>query len=175
MNSLQLAPFNESMRLGQGYNSFLQRPCMYDAFKKDDDKDQNSGSSGHRKQPAGSRYAPLGKSPSTPNTSAKSGTPQVVSYSSRVITKISDVTRSMNISAGASVKSGSVTVLGNQSAIDETKLSTSDLNVVISVKVVNQTTNIDSKTKFNEIKDITQDNFHYVYGDSYISGTRLKA
>ncbi|KAG9125090.1 hypothetical protein FRC07_009004 [Ceratobasidium sp. 392] len=171
MNSLQLAPFNESMRLGQGYNSFLQRPCVYGALRNEPAVNPNPGAGrGSSQKPAGSRYTPLGKSPPVSKPVGKSGVPQVVSYSSRVVTKVSDVTRSMNISAGASVKSGSVTVLGNQSAIDETKLSTSDLNVIISVKVVNQTTNIDSVKHFHAIDGVTQENFHYVYGDSYISG-----
>ncbi|KAG8684821.1 hypothetical protein FRC09_015128, partial [Ceratobasidium sp. 395] len=139
MNSLQLAPFNESMRLGQGYNSFLQRPCVYGAFRDPKAPGQNRpGTTPPKKPGTSNRYTPLsGKSPLSQKPVEKSGVPQVVSYSSRVVTKVSEVTRSMNISAGASVKSGSVTVLGNQSAIDETKLSTSDLNVIISVKVVN--------------------------------------
>lgn len=36
MPSLMLAPYNESMRLGQGYNSFLQTPCIEQAVTFDD-------------------------------------------------------------------------------------------------------------------------------------------
>ncbi|CEL63331.1 hypothetical protein RSOLAG1IB_05375 [Rhizoctonia solani AG-1 IB] len=46
----------------------------------------------------------------------------------------------------------------------------SDLNVIISVKVVNQTTNSDTVKHFHTINGVTEENFHYVYGDSYISG-----
>jgi hypothetical protein len=111
MNSLQLAPYNESMRLGQGYNSFLQLPCVYNAVRVNAD------------------------SVVLEKASSQNGTSQVVSYSSRVVSKISEVTRTMNISAGASVKNGSINVSGSHSAFDEAKFAASDLNVVISVKV----------------------------------------
>ncbi|KAB5590306.1 hypothetical protein CTheo_6244 [Ceratobasidium theobromae] len=159
MNSLQLAPYNESMRLGQGYNSFLQRPCVYGAVKVD-----------------ANRIV-------VQKAVSNNGVPQIVSYSSRVVTKISEVTRTMNISAGSSIKSGSITVSGNQSAFDEAKFVSSDLNVVISVKVINQTAAIDAKSEFHEINGIElneekgiktnedlHDLFNRVYGDRFIQG-----
>lgn len=33
MSGLLLAPYNDSMRLGQGFNSFLQTPCVHNAVK----------------------------------------------------------------------------------------------------------------------------------------------
>ena len=41
MSSLLLAPYNESMRLGQGYNSFLQLPCLGNAVSIQNDGDGN--------------------------------------------------------------------------------------------------------------------------------------
>lgn len=35
MDFIQLAPYNDTMRLGQGYNSFLQLQCLDDAVKID--------------------------------------------------------------------------------------------------------------------------------------------
>ena len=66
---------------------------------------------------------------------AGTGVSQAVSYSSRFVDKISDVTRSMNISAGSYIKNESIVVSGNNLNIDEAKFSTSDLNAVVSVKV----------------------------------------
>ncbi|KAF8648227.1 hypothetical protein AX16_006364 [Volvariella volvacea WC 439] len=146
MNSLQLAPYDESMRLGQGYNSFLQLPCVYGAVKVNPDNII------------------------VENKLGQDGVPQIVSYSSRIVSKISEVTRFMNISAGASVKNGSITLSGHQSTIDETKFAASDLNAVISVKVINQTTRLDDKAEFVPIQGVTNKTFHSIYGDSYISG-----
>ncbi|CAE6444203.1 unnamed protein product, partial [Rhizoctonia solani] len=70
---------------------------------------------------------------------ATNGVAQVVSYSSRLVSKLSEVTRTMNITSGASIKAGAVTVSGNQTTIDETKFSAADINAVISVKVINRT------------------------------------
>ena len=66
------------------------------------------------------------------------GVSQVVSYSSRFVKKISDVVRSMNISAASLIKSGSIEASssGNPLLVDEAKFASSDLNVVVSVKVI---------------------------------------
>jgi hypothetical protein len=106
---LLLAPYNDSMRLGQGYNSFLQSPCTYNAVTITTKGSQS--------------------------TSPSINTSQTASYSSHVVTRISDITRSMGISTGSSIKNGSIAVSGNASGIDESKFVESDLNVIVSVKV----------------------------------------
>ena len=114
MSGLLLAPYNDSMRLGQGFNSFLQTPCAYNAVKVDSDTK-------FAKKATGQEVS------------------QVVTYSSRFVDRISDVTRSMNISAGYSIKNGSVAMSGNSLSVDESKFSASDLNAVVSIKVINRT------------------------------------
>jgi hypothetical protein len=109
---LLLAPYNDSMRLGQGFNSFLQTPCIDDAV---------------RHKPSNIRSRPPGP--------AATAVPQTVTYSSRFVERISDVVRGMNISAAATVKNGSVEVSGNSLSLDESKFADSDLNAVVSVKV----------------------------------------
>ncbi|CCO33674.1 hypothetical protein BN14_07759 [Rhizoctonia solani AG-1 IB] len=142
MNSLQLAPYNESMRLGQGYNSFLQLPRVHRAVIVDP------------------KSVTVDKAPST------NGVAQVVSYSSRLVSKLSEVTRTMNITSGASIKAGAVTISGNQTSIDETKFSAADINAVI-----NQTMRLSDNPQFNVIRGVgDEQKFHQVYGDSYISG-----
>ena len=66
----------------------------------------------------------------------ESGPSQVVSYSSRFVEKISDVARAMNISAGSSIKCGSIEGSGKTLSVDEVKFVSSDLNVLVSVKVL---------------------------------------
>ncbi|KAJ7780007.1 hypothetical protein B0H16DRAFT_729585 [Mycena metata] len=151
MAGLLLVPYNDSMRLGQGFNSFLQMPCVYNAVKVN---------------PESSKFA---------KKDVKDGVAQVVSYSSRFVDKISDVTRSMNISAGSSIKNGSVTMSGNSLSVDESKFSASDLNAVVSIKVINQTTVLDDNAQFSHGKDLklkvdTNEEFFDVYGDCYVSG-----
>ena len=149
MPGLLLAPYNESMRLGQGYNSFLQTPCIEDAVEYGPDQ------------------VVVERAPS-----GSSGTSQVVSYSSRFVERISEVVRNMSISAGSSIKTGSVEISGSALSVDEDKFASSDLNAVVSVKVINQTTKLQESAMFKPIHNVAFDNktFFDAYGDCYISG-----
>ena len=146
MSTLLLAPFNDSMRLGQGYNSFLQTPCLENAV---DISNATFVESDGNTMPS-----------------------QTVSYSARFVEKMSEVVRAMNISAGSSIRTGSVSVSGGGNNIDEIEFSESDLNVVISVKVINQTRNLRDNISFNQmdIKNMDSNQFHNIYGDTFISG-----
>ncbi len=116
MVGLLLAPYNDSMTLGQGYNSFLQVPCIDGAVEI----------------PENSMKTQAVRAGGVGSVS------QVVSYSSRFVEKISDVVRSMNISAASSIKSGTIETSGNSLSVDEAKFAASDLNAVVSVKVINR-------------------------------------
>lgn len=111
--ALLVAPYNDSMKMGQGFNSFLQIPCVDDAVQV----------------PPSATKTQAARSGGAQNVS------QMVSYSSRFVEKISDVVRSMKISAGSSIKSGSIEVAGSSSGVDEAKFAASDLNAVVSVTV----------------------------------------
>ncbi|KAK4063882.1 hypothetical protein Trihar35433_8590 [Trichoderma harzianum] len=116
MDSIQLAPYNDTMRLGQGYNSFLQLPCLDGAVKIHASDIQTHVA---RADPSAS-------------------VSQVVSYNSRFVERISDVARGMNVSAASSIKSGTIGISGNSLGVDEAKFADSDLNAFISVKVINR-------------------------------------
>ncbi|PTB53234.1 hypothetical protein M431DRAFT_118887 [Trichoderma harzianum CBS 226.95] len=151
MDSIQLAPYNDTMRLGQGYNSFLQLPCLDGAVKI-----HESGIQTHVARP-------------DPSASVS----QVVSYSSRFVERISDVARGMNVSAASSIKSGTIGISGNSLSVDEAKFADSDLNAIISVKVINQTTTINKNPEFSGLDrkmKMTNETFFQTFGDCYISG-----
>jgi len=114
MGSLLLAPYNDSMHLGQGFNSFLQTPCLDGAVEV------------------------TGSSATIESANSRKGVSQVVSYSCRFVDKISDLVRGMNISPASSIRYGTIQTSGNSLTVDESKFSSSDLNCVISVKVVNR-------------------------------------
>jgi len=104
-----LAPYNDSMHLGQGFNSFLQVPCVDNAVTFDSDETKVVA----ERADAGPTVVS-----------------QVVSYSSRFVEKISDIAQAMNISMGSAIKNGSIL------SVDEAKFASGDLNVVVSVKVL---------------------------------------
>ncbi|KAF2839890.1 hypothetical protein M501DRAFT_1003380 [Patellaria atrata CBS 101060] len=141
--TLLLAPWTPAMRLGQGFNSFTQELCVDQAVDIKHNKKERDTS------PA-----------------------QTVSYTARVVDKLSDVIESMNVSYSASIRRGTVEVSGNTNTIDETTFKGSDLNAVVSVKVVNETVSIPDGCKFLELKNVLpgSSKFNEIYGDCYISG-----
>ncbi|KAG8675925.1 hypothetical protein FPOAC2_02007 [Fusarium poae] len=140
--SMILAPYNDAMRIGQGFNSYTHEMCIDGAVLVDGDHDEK--------------------------TQART----VVSYSARAVEKLSDVIQTMNISYPHSIKKGSVTVSGSNTAIDEATFKSADINIIVTVKVTNQTTLIKSNARFVPLKDVEpgSQEFHDSYGDSYISG-----
>lgn len=95
-----------------------------------------------------------------------------MSYSARFVEKLSDVMDTMNVSYCSSVKKGTIEISGNTSTVDETTFKSSDLNAVVSVKVVNQTQSLEDGCLFQPIDDVVAGSAHFnqVYGDCYISG-----
>ncbi|EMT71699.1 hypothetical protein FOC4_g10010214 [Fusarium odoratissimum] len=145
--SLTLAPYNDAMRIGQGFNSYTHEICIDGAVVVDTDGVHNDSTQVER--------------PS-----------QVVSYSARAVEKLSDIIQTMNVSYPHSIKKGSVTVSGSNSAIDEATFKSADINIIVTVKVTNQTTLIKNNARFVPMKGIDPSSqaFNEAYGDSYISG-----
>jgi hypothetical protein len=136
-----LAPYNNSMRLGQGFNSFTQQICMNDAVVQGE---------------------PVTDSPTAVDDSK--GISQIVSYSSRFVDKLSDVTDAMNVSASLSIKTGTIGGSASGTYIDSDKFKSSDLNFFIQVKVTNQSHMARDYTKFQKLKEFPLTKFTEIYG-----------
>ena len=93
-----------------------------------------------------------------------------MTYTSRFVDKLSDVTDDMNISGSLSIKAGKFGGSGRGSFIDSDKFKQSDLNFYISVSVVNQSINFKDALIYNPVKSVTAENFNNVFGDGFISG-----
>jgi hypothetical protein len=113
MPGLLLVPYNDSMRLGPGYNFFLQEPCA-DGTVTFDKKERTSNTSINKEAPGS----------------------QAISYSSCFMEKLSDIAQVLNISTGKSIKRGEIEISGSALSVDEARFSSADFNVVLSVKVV---------------------------------------
>jgi len=104
------------------------------------------------------------------DASAPRGPSQTVTYTSRFVDRLSDITDDMCVSGSLSIKAGKIGGSGRGSFIDSDKFNESDLNFYISVKVVNQTVNFKDALEYNPIPGLSKENFAKVYGDSFISG-----
>ncbi|KAM7214161.1 hypothetical protein V8F06_010476 [Rhypophila decipiens] len=142
-----LVPYNDAMRLGDGYSSFLQVPCITNAVTFSEDGIRRKASEG------------------------TNGSQKEVEYSSQFVDKISDFTKIMNISAASTIKNGGDVVVGHSGTVDEAKFVEGDLNAIVSVNVISQTTELVESAAFEPLKDVRDSKeFFEVYGDCYISG-----
>lgn len=86
--------------------------------------------------------------------------------------KLSDVVDTMNVSYSATIKKGTVEISGNSATLDETNFKSADLNAIVSVRVINQTTSAQTGCEFRGLRGYIPGTarFNEVYGDCYISG-----
>ncbi|RFN44900.1 hypothetical protein FIE12Z_10881 [Fusarium flagelliforme] len=103
------------------------------------------------------------------DASAPRGPSQTVTYTSRFVDRLSDITDDMCISGALSIKAAKIGGSGRGSFIDSDKFKNSDLTFYVSVKVINQTINFKDALEYKPMKGV-KDNFTKIYGDSFISG-----
>ena len=154
------APYNNAMRLGQGFNSFTQQLCIIDAVGVGDDRDE---------QPRPQR--------DTLDVS------QIATYSSRFVDKVSNVTskcafprvQSFNYNdhcrrnecLGSAVDQG-IGFLGGK-YVDTDKFKESDLNFFIQVSVTNQEHMQRDYSEFQWIEGLPTTKFNKVYSVRYVN------
>lgn len=98
--ALLVVPFNNSMRVGQGFNSYTQSLCLDKAVT----------------------FEGPGATAAESSDVDVTKLPQIVTYSSHFVDKLSDVVKALNVSAALSVKVGTVSGSGSGSYIDEDKV-----------------------------------------------------
>ncbi|KAH7358861.1 hypothetical protein B0T11DRAFT_341079 [Plectosphaerella cucumerina] len=203
-----LAPYNNSMRLGQGFTPYIQQICLDCAVlentpenrkrldealrRSGNDSSQVSGGDGggvsalaesevsDEDDPAEAEKKRVmgGKTKSKQRKVEIKRPPwvkaQIVTYSSRSVDKVSDVTEAMNISGSLSIKTGTIGGQANGSYVDSDKFKASDINFHLQVKVTNQvqdaSKNFTVFKVFKKIEDMRPEDFPQVYGDTFISG-----
>ncbi|KAJ7314681.1 hypothetical protein DFH08DRAFT_716451 [Mycena albidolilacea] len=155
-----LAPYNSAMRLGMGFNLFTQQLCINEAVKTTDNQTAT-------KKNLRSQYK---------KGEMESSTSQVVTWSTKFVDHISEVTDSLNISSitvcSLEIKCDAIGGGGGASThfIDSNKFKESNLNYFIQVKVTNEQLVVHDVTEFCPIANISDADFTCVYGDSFISG-----
>ncbi|ODM15565.1 hypothetical protein SI65_09168 [Aspergillus cristatus] len=152
----QLAPYNDSMRIGSGFNSYTQQLRINDAVVKEN----KTSATDDDLRPKLTR--------------GDEGTvSQQVTFTSKFVDHASEITEALNISGALEIKWNGLNVQGSASYLDSSKVKESDLNYFVQVKVVNQQLIADNTTKFNAIPNVPVTDtkrFTDIYGDSYVSG-----
>ncbi|MCJ1397773.1 hypothetical protein MMC11_000969 [Xylographa trunciseda] len=182
--ALSLAPYHDGMRIGQGFHSFVQEIRMDNAVIRDvpqslTPKEVATTNIGPTVPTTNLPIAPApivapATAPlATPALSPPANVSQIVSYSSRFVDKLSEVTDAMSISGPMSIKAGVVGGSANGSFIDADKFRQSDINYFIQVKVTNQPQPPMDYLVFNplpKLEGYTPEGFTDIYGDTFISG-----
>ncbi|KAF5024855.1 hypothetical protein F66182_3094 [Fusarium sp. NRRL 66182] len=191
--ALLLAPYNDAMRLGMGFNTFTQQLCVNDAVQlpggiKASEKDLITSSAADTKgQPAPGvpKYNPSGEVTRYGHPKTTGGTvvrkhkdgsqadiSQIVTWKSTFVNNISEVTENMNIKGSLAIK---IDAIGGGAKAQANYLNTesfkkSDINYHLQVDVVNQRLVGENITEFMPIKNVQPNQFQDVYGDGFISG-----
>ena len=186
-----LVPYLSYMKLGQGFNSYTQevcieravlikprvepRPTVSEPIPETSSISGGPHESDHVAAPAqeslskvsevaASSSVPVNAPPPAKNLS------QIVTYSSRSVSNMSDIIDALQISASASIKYGTVKGSGSAGFVNENKVSQSDINYIITVKVTNAMTIIPNDMTFLPLEGLDPRDFTEVFGDSFISG-----
>jgi hypothetical protein len=194
-----LAPYASYMKLGQGFNSYTQEVCIEDAVSviprvtpvpsvarspstptvngNLPNGDSTAAVSASSPKDATTNSTPTLASENAATSSVVEKAPppaknlsQIVTYSSHLVSNMADIVDALSISASASIKYGTVKGSGSASFVNENKVSQSDLNYIITVKVTNAVHTYPDAMKFNPMDDLDPKDFTEVYGDCFISG-----
>ena len=192
----RLAPYNNAMRLGQGFNSYTHEICLHNAVTVPPPHYLANDSSArdwvHADDNDGAYDEDL------PEEKA-----QIVTYSTRFVEKISEVVGevdlsnyqdndsshpadSMNISAALSINTNTIGGSANGQYIDSDKFKQSDINYFVQVRVTNQRLDIKARSQLNLVTSVedtgsgqhsrdrrlSMDKFRDVYGVSTHIGLR---
>ncbi|KAK2593759.1 hypothetical protein QQS21_008520 [Conoideocrella luteorostrata] len=188
--ALMLAPYNEAMRLGMGFNSYTQQLCCNDVVRLPSGRPATEQDLQDTKQkPPRRQSIPSSGAESNILTTQKGSetivqkkqigvgndsqneVSQVVDWHASFIDTVSEVTKKLDISGALSVNVdaiGSVKVAGHY--VDDKALKESDATYDITVNVTNQRLEAPQVTQFAPIDNIQPNRFNEVYGDCFISG-----
>ncbi|KAM0084029.1 hypothetical protein ACKRZS_003750 [Fusarium odoratissimum] len=142
---LLLAPYDDAMRLGMGFNSYTQTMCIY-SYSAVEATDENMITS--------------------------QTLPPKIAYSSKLFEWVSEVVDTMDISRAATIKTGRMEVHGHINILNDAKIEDAHISLMVSVRVMSQITNLKGSAKFLSIDGIEAGSprFNETSGDSYISG-----
>ncbi|KAF7328408.1 hypothetical protein MVEN_02556500 [Mycena venus] len=163
--SLLLAPYNDAMRLGMGFNSFTQQLCINDAVRLADGKKGEPATDQHLR-PQYRHGQMVGADGGNVDVS------QDVVWTAKFVDRISEVTDSLNVSGSLQIKCDAIGGGGKASAsfFDTNKFKESDINYLIQVRVTNQRLSAPDLIHFDPVAHVPNSEFTRVYGDSFISG-----
>ncbi|KAM5367747.1 hypothetical protein ACJA88_011363 [Fusarium oxysporum] len=138
-----LAPYDEAMHLGMGFNSYTQTMCIDSAVEATDE-----------------------------NVATLETVPPKITYSSKIFERVSEAVDTMDISRAVTIRTGRMEVHGHKDALNDAKIDDADISLMISVRVMSQITNVKGSARFLPIDgtEVGSPRFNETFGGSCISG-----
>ncbi|KAF5700490.1 hypothetical protein FMUND_14316 [Fusarium mundagurra] len=178
-----LAPYNQAMQLGTGFNSFTQQLCIDNAVVSPrqlrGQQQEDNEPSGDTSARDAARVDVSTKDDAGETEQQKKSRPiaQDVSYKASIIDKVTDVASEMNINAAFAIKYDAFDAKGKFDFLNTSKVKESDISFLFSVKVVNQVLYDHTLTEIvpigigeDEPSTLDAQAFTDIYGDCFISG-----
>ncbi|KAF5536304.1 hypothetical protein FMEXI_10399 [Fusarium mexicanum] len=184
-----LAPYNQAMQLGTGFNSFTQQLCIDNAvvsprqlrtgLQEDNeslaDQTANTNNAERDVAPVDASTKKDARGPDQQNNNRPIA--QDVSYKASIIDKVTDVASEMNINAAFAIKYDAFDAKGKFDFLNTSKVKESDISFLFSVKVINQVLYDHTLTEIvpigigdDEPAALDAQTFTDIYGDCFISG-----
>ncbi|KAF5253555.1 hypothetical protein FANTH_1626 [Fusarium anthophilum] len=140
---LLLAPYNDAMRLGMGFNSYTQTMCIDNAVEATDEAMITS-----------EKLSPK------------------ITTSSMLFESVSEVADIMDVSPAATITTGRMEVHGHMNAFNSAEIDDADISLMASVRVMSEITSLKGSARFLPIDGMEAGSlrFNETFGDSYISG-----
>ncbi|KAM0496487.1 hypothetical protein ACHAP8_007386 [Fusarium lateritium] len=135
-------PYDASMRMGMGFNSYTHKLCMRDVGCHDKGK--------HTVEDLTDTFI----------------------YSSSVVERPSDIATALEISQSTTIIDGSLDPTGGGKFINEDKIISADVNLLVSIRIMSRTFISSAPDDFEGADGLRlgSTEFHDAFGDSYISG-----
>ncbi|CVL12393.1 hypothetical protein FPRO06_04797 [Fusarium proliferatum] len=178
-----LAPYNQAMQLGTGFNSFTQQLCIDNAVVSPNQlrgqQQEDNELSGDKSVKDVARVDVSAKKDAGELEHQRKKQPiaQDVSYKASIIDKVTDVSSEMNINAAFAIKYDAFDAKGKFDFLNTSKVKESDISFLFSVKVVNQVLYDHTLTEIvpigigeDEPSALDAQAFTDIYGDCFISG-----
>ncbi|KAJ5294392.1 hypothetical protein N7508_009213 [Penicillium antarcticum] len=178
--ALMLAPYNEAMRIGMGFNSYTQQLCLNDVVRKAGgvkatEKDLHTQvpqvTSGNKDD----GYMENQKGELVRRSKMVDGqkeVSQVVSWEAGFVDNISEVTEKLNIKGALQITCDAIGggAGAEASYVNNSGFAKADVKYDITVKVTNERRIADDVVEFCPLPHAPEGKFTELYGDCFISG-----
>ncbi|KAH8601891.1 hypothetical protein B0O99DRAFT_681004 [Bisporella sp. PMI_857] len=146
---LRLVPYNTTISIGAGFNSYTQQLCINDAVEQAPSKSIDAAN---------------------PLTAHDKADASRITWTSKFVDNASDIIDAMSLSGAVVIRENGVLDNTSGAFVSVENIKGSDINYLIQVRVITRQFDAKDITEIRSIPGLKSDEFNEVYGDCFISG-----